>query len=103
MIKILTHKIKNNDHWEIHIERLLEKGISKKEKYEVEFFVDDVVINEGYKIYHPVDQAHFEPATTVSYITIEYIYLITKDDIEEVTLPDEEFDKLNEYIKLNYE
>jgi len=100
MIKIISHKEKNSDQWSIKLEKLNENGLVIKQTYEVEFFVDNVVIDEGYSSWRT---GHHEPATVVSYITIEHIYLEIEDDIKEINLIDEEYDLLNKYITDNYE
>ena len=89
-MEILEHKELASDEWEIKtsIGKLL-----------IEFFVDDVVIEEGYEIRYPIDNAHKEPAIYKTYISVDKIY---NEDCYEITLTNEQHHKIEKFIQKNY-
>jgi hypothetical protein len=76
----------------------------------VEFEAKQIVVEDGYQILHPVDQACDEPAVTDEQVILdENIYLLELDergeyvDCEEYLLESDEEDLIISYIKQHYE
>ena len=65
----------------------------------VEYHFQEVCVNEGYEIWHPVDQAHKEPSEYKYSVHIEKVNEIEDDEIgNEIYLSPEDCRVIEDYI-----
>ena len=73
-------------------------------KFLIEFIVTENIIQQGYMVMHPVDNAHFEPSVIQLTVTIEDSLVEDEDgDWLRVRLTQDEEKNITNYIESNYE
>jgi len=91
----ITHEEDGENQWFLIID---------SKKFLIEFILTENIIQQGYVIMHPVDDAHFEPSVVQLTVTVEDSLLEDEDgDWIRVRLTPEEEKNITDYIELNYE
>ena len=91
----ITHEEDGESQWFLTIE---------DKKFLIEFIVTENIIQQGYVIMHPVDNAHFEPSVIQLSVSIEDSLVEDEDgDWLRVRLTQDEEKNITNYIESNYE
>lgn len=91
----ITHEEDGENQWFLTID---------SKKFLIEFILTENIIQQGYVIMHPVDDAHFEPSVVQLTVTVEDSLLEDEDgDWIRVRLTEDEEKDITNYIESNYE